>query len=162
MTLNFTDEGAVTAIEAGTPYIIKWTSGSDIVNPVFEGVTVSAANNDFTSIDQQVRFVGTYDLISFDAENKSILFIGGENKVYYPLNGAKIGAFRSYFQRADGSPVKQYVLNFGGEDDATGIFEFSEDTEHADVWFDLNGRRLSGKPSLKGIYIHDGKKYLLK
>ena len=158
LTLNFTDEGAVTAIEAGTPYIIKWTSGSDIVNPVFEGVTVSAANNDFTSIDQQVRFVGTYDLISFDAENKSILFMGGDNKVYYPLNGAKIGAFRSYFQRADGSPVKQFVLNFGGEDDATGIFEFSEDAEHADVWFDLNGRRLSGKPSLKGIYIHDGKK----
>ena len=70
LTLNFTTEGEVTDIVAGTPYIIRWTSGSDIINPVFEGVTISSANNDFISVDANVHFVGTYDYINFDAENK--------------------------------------------------------------------------------------------
>ena len=28
-------------------------------------------------------------------------------------------------------------------------------------WYDLNGRKLSGQPDKKGIYIHEGKKYLI-
>ena len=30
-----------------------------------------------------------------------------------------------------------------------------------DVWYDLSGRRLSGKPNKKGVYIREGKKYLI-
>ena len=29
-------------------------------------------------------------------------------------------------------------------------------------WFDLNGRQLSGKPTQKGVYIHRGKKQVVK
>jgi hypothetical protein len=29
-----------------------------------------------------------------------------------------------------------------------------------DGWTDLNGRKLSGKPNQKGVYIHNGKKIL--
>lgn len=28
-------------------------------------------------------------------------------------------------------------------------------------WYDLSGRRLSGKPNKKGVYIREGKKYLI-
>jgi hypothetical protein len=31
-----------------------------------------------------------------------------------------------------------------------------------DAWYDLNGRRLSGKPTAKGIYIHKGKVHIVK
>ena len=31
-----------------------------------------------------------------------------------------------------------------------------------DGWFDLNGRRLQGKPSVKGVYINNGKKVVIK
>jgi hypothetical protein len=43
---------------------------------------------------------------------------------------------------------------------ATGISEMSPlntDLSDGDAWFDLSGRRLSGKPKAKGIYIHNGK-----
>ena len=30
-----------------------------------------------------------------------------------------------------------------------------------DVWYDLSGRKLSGKPDKKGVYIREGKKYLI-
>ena len=31
-----------------------------------------------------------------------------------------------------------------------------------DKWYDLNGRRLNGKPTAKGVYINNGKKYVVK
>ena len=31
----------------------------------------------------------------------------------------------------------------------------------SDVWYDLNGRKLTGRPTKKGIYIHNGKKVVI-
>lgn len=49
---------------------------------------------------------------------------------------------------------------------ATGIVDIEHGTwnmEHsADGWYSLDGRRLSGKPSVKGLYIHNGKKVVIK
>lgn len=47
-------------------------------------------------------------------------------------------------------------------DDATAISEISEYSESSDSWFDLGGRRLSGKPSQKGIFIHNGRKEVVR
>ena len=49
--------------------------------------------------------------------------------------------------------------------DATGVAlmdngKWIMDNE-ADPWYDLNGRRLSGKPTAKGIYIRKGKKVII-
>lgn len=32
----------------------------------------------------------------------------------------------------------------------------------ADVWYDLHGRRLNGKPTKKGVYIHSGRRVVIK
>lgn len=31
-----------------------------------------------------------------------------------------------------------------------------------DAWYDLSGRKLIGKPKAKGIYINNGRKFILK
>ena len=31
-----------------------------------------------------------------------------------------------------------------------------------DNWYDLQGRHLSGKPTIKGVYIHQGKKVVVR
>ena len=51
-----------------------------------------------------------------------------------------------------------------GKDNITGIsiIDFTENTNTADAWYDLKGRRLSGQPIQKGIYIHQGKKIVVK
>jgi hypothetical protein len=50
--------------------------------------------------------------------------------------------------------------------ETTGIDELSienlELRDSHDAWFDLSGRRLSGQPSAKGIYIHNGSKKIIK
>ena len=57
-------------------------------------------------------------------------------------------------------------LTAGDVGSATGISIVSNDgrsvKDNHDRWFSLDGRRLSGKPTAKGIYIHEGKKVVVK
>ena len=163
LTLNFTTEGAISEILAGTPYIIKWASGSNILNPLFQNVVVTDEMHDFTSSDGKVQFKGTYDVMNFTETNENLFFIGESNTVYYPLSGATIGACRAYFTVSDGNSVKSYVLNFDGEeDDPTALREELRMTNEESRWFDLDGRMLPGKPQRKGVYVNNGKKVVIK
>ncbi len=63
----------VDVLEAGVPYIIKWTEGDDIVNPVFKSVTFSAPEAQvIEKADGCVKFCGYYSAFDIDtpATNK--------------------------------------------------------------------------------------------
>ena len=165
LTLNF--DAAPATIPAGTPFIIRWGTpqdnpGTTLTDPVFNGVTVSNTTNDvdFTG----GSFKGTYDKMAFAEENKSILFVGDDNNLHWPLSGASLGACRAYFQLADGSPAHEFVLNFGDGSEEMGISpaEIKEITESAGAWYTINGVRLNSKPTKKGLYIHNGRKVVIK
>ena len=47
-------------------------------------------------------------------------------------------------------------------DDAVGISEIVNSTSSNSKWFDLQGRKLSGKPAAKGVYILGGQKMIFK
>ena len=103
-SLNLTFGDAVTELKAGTPYIIKWASGDNIVNPKFNGVTIDATDRSFDNGaggDARVRFIGVYRSIAFDGEDKSVLLLGGGNALYHPVGGAGVGALRAYFKIGD-------------------------------------------------------------
>ncbi len=170
LALDFVDANS---IEAGHAYIVKWnTTGEPIENPVFTGVTIeneAPADQSVVSTDGSVTFLGTYSAQTFATDNKSILLMGDNNTLYWPLSGASIGAQRAYFQLGDGltagdpsNSVKGFVLNFG-EEDATIIHNslLTIDNE-ASGWYDLKGRKLNGTPKTKGIYIANGKKVVIK
>ena len=82
-----------------------------------------------------------------------------------------IGSCRAYFQLAEGitagepnttEGIKQFVLNFGDEE-TTSIVNCQLSTVNSDdAWYDMSGRKLSGKPSVKGIYINNGHKIVIK
>jgi len=191
LTLTFGD--AVTTLKAGTPYIIKWTKPdpyvaydgtnadgtSDIVSPVFSGVTIDAdADGNYdtetaspaVTTDERVRFLGTYKSTTFDAEDKSILLMGGGNALYYPTTGVGLGAQRAYFKIGDDNALlarRLTAFNIGfGEDDATGIISIENGKlkieNDADAWYSLDGRKLQGKPSRAGVYINNGIKVVIK
>ena len=104
LTLNLAFGDAVTELKAGTPYIIKWASGDNIVNPQFIGVTIDATDRSFdngANGDKRVRFIGVYKSIAFDGEDKSVLLLGGGNTLYHPVNGAGVGALHAYFKIGD-------------------------------------------------------------
>ena len=50
-------------------------------------------------------------------------------------------------------------------DDATAIESLTDKkqtTAESGLWFTIDGRMLSGKPSQKGIYINNGRKVIIK
>ena len=50
-----------------------------------------------------------------------------------------------------------------GSDDTTAISHLSSRTSHlTESWYGLDGRRLNGKPTAKGVYVNGGKKYIIK
>ena len=181
LTLNFT---AATSITAGKAYIVKWTkpadyegneSTYDISDPTFNDVTISStAPTASTSNDGTVSFTGNYSPIDIAGENRSLLFLGADNKLYYPNAAMTIGACRAYFQLKNGliagepksvgaKGVSQFVLDFGDENsEATGIRPTPNPSLNGGEWYDLSGRRLSGKPAQEGIYIHNGNKIVIK
>lgn len=182
-TLNLTFGDPVNTLLAGTPYIIKWAKANDyvdddahnIVNPMFNGVTVSTDKHDYdtdeesVTTDERVRFVGTYKSTTFDSEDTSILLMGAENTLYYPTTAAGIGAQRAYFkiggvnQAMLARRLTSFSIDFGENDNTTSIIGISSETRNnAEGWYSLDGRKLAGKPTQSGIYINNGKKVVIK
>ena len=165
LTLNFS---TVSKIEAGKPYIVKWASGNNIKDPEFEDVVISSDAASTVETDY-IDFVGCYSPVSLAAQNRTVLFMGNDSKLYYPSSDVSVNASRGYFQlkndlTAGDLPTggaKSIVLNFG--DETTGLpLNPSPNREGSNTWFDLSGRNLSGKPTAKGVYIKNGRKIVVK
>ena len=183
LTLNFTT-GSLTTLSAGTPYLVKWESGENLVNPLFSGVTVSTIGGGHADT-HYVDFVGSFSPVSLEANDNAVLYLGAGNKLYYPSQNRTMGSCRAVFRLHNGLAVgdlptpgqanaRAFVLNFGS-DETTGIVEVNADVDLKSAshesgisnslqraWFDLQGRRLTGKPTEKGIYINNGKKVVIK
>ncbi|WP_151908886.1 GLUG motif-containing protein [Pseudoprevotella muciniphila] len=161
--LTFKD---TTAIAAGKPYIIKWTSGTDITDPVFKGVTVNAAQPAEVTAQSAgygaVTFKGTYMFPWVSAYDKTQLFLTTGDKLVYPTEERRLMPFRAWFV-VDGSianNVRGFSLDFdNGNQSVTGINgaePLKGDTKQSAI-YDLQGRRVA-QPQKGGIYIINGKK----
>ena len=173
-----------TSIVAGKPYIIKWDNASGTINnPTFSNVTISNTTIDVTSQDGYVTFIGTYGPTAIYTDPATNLYLGSGNTLYWPSSAKDINSFRAYFQLNNGltcgepssSPadpgqgahtqVRAFNLNFGdGNATQTGIChtDLTDLTDHADAWYTLDGRKLAGQPTAKGVYINNGKKVVIK
>jgi hypothetical protein len=180
LTMNFSE--AESTIEAGKPYIVKWSADSDIENPVFNGVTISdvTANTETDYVD----YVGTYNSVGIYTDEKTNLYLGVDNTPYIgvdnnlhcPISAAfLLNACRGYFQLKQGLTageptsdqqiaVNNFVINFG--EDEVGIISVENGNltngNEADTWYTLDGRKLVGKPTLRGVYIYNGNKVAIK
>ncbi len=164
LTLYFVD---ATKIEAGVPYIVKWpaTEPNYIENPVFQGVTVENELNNVTFSGG--AFKGNYNYTEWAAGTAypSILLLGENNTLFWPDGQAatKLGACRAYFELSNGQSAREFVLNFDG-DTTTGISLTPDPspTGEGSDYYTLDGRKLSGKPTAKGVYIVNGRKVVMK
>ncbi len=177
-TLKLTFSSSVTKIEAGVPYIIK--PSSDIEAPEFSGMQIREGLNpkkcEFGD-NMSITFRGTYDKITDFVEQlpgvnsrNSVLFMNSNNNLVYPSATAYLNAQRALFMLSgivagpvgsSSNLIKAFVVNLD-EEDPTAIAELLGLTEDNGAWYDLNGRKLAGKPAQKGIYINNGKKTIIK
>ena len=162
LTLDFVD---ATSIEAGVPYIVKWERGDDIVDPLFRGVTVSNEDPGYKgtlSADEKVLFIGTYCPVLLIPTPYAILYLGPDNQLHAPeSDDITINAFHAGFLVDNGGGVPaNIVFNFGVATGITAQPMFNGLSDNS--WYSLDGRKLDVKPSVKGVYIINGKKIVIK
>lgn len=119
-------------IIAGEPYLIRFTKADDYVEtdpehydvyePYFEDVTIeeiSPETDAVTSTDGTISFVPTVSPIVWDNKNRSILFIGIANTLFYPSGAGptRVGALRGYFRLNNGLEVAEYGNGETDDDD---------------------------------------------
>lgn len=159
----------VTAIAANHPYIIK------VSRPVSEfevdGVDIHAEAEPSVDCDRIGEgtkkkpylwnsFVGNY--VNGTLIPEDCLFLSGGN-FQYSTGTTEMKAYRGYFDFYDVLPegadaASCVAISFGGGT-TTGITQSAVRTcPSADVWYTIDGRRLSGKPGTKGVYISRGRK----
>ena len=154
LTLNF---GNAASIEAGKPYLVK--VDANVANPTFNGVTISSTTT--TTETTAVDFVPVMNPTNLTGDDKTVFFVTGGNKLTYPSGDGNINGFRAYF-RLKGelvSLVRAFHMSF--DDNVTGITTvISDEPTTASGTYTLDGRRIEGEPTQKGMYIVNGKKVI--
>ncbi len=74
-------------------------------------------------------------------------------------NAIEVGPNKAWLSVNTGVPSARITLVF---DEATGVGSIENGKLTIDNWYDLNGRKLQGMPTKKGVYILNGKKVVVK
>ena len=159
----------ITVLKAGTPYIIKWERGDDIVNPAFTGVTINASTPiDYPTGDnanENVKFIGYYDAFTITSANDDIYYMTADKTLKHTGKTRVLKTCRAYFQFSNTAKARDLILDFGEGNGTTGISEKgivkSEESAPA-TWYTVDGKKLDGAPTRKGVYIYNGDKVVIK
>ena len=120
---------------------------SAIVHTDYNGIYLFA--NDDTKIVPATSEWGT----AYQVEVSTTLSTPGALTIGLKLNAAPTQT----------GELNLYVDNFKVTSQTTGIQNVQRATSvQDDVWYTLDGRKLNGKPATQGLYINNGKKYLVK
>ena len=174
-TVNTSSE----TLRAGYPYLVKWASGTDLVDNTTKGKKNAVHQLDFSGVEicstaptfwegngaheGAIQFVGTYSPTALTGGDKTKLVLGNDDKLYYPKENMSVNSCRGYFiipGAAANAP--QFVMSFddGGETTSIQTFNVTPESQNDTPVYNLNGQRLSAPK--KGINIVNGKKVIIK
>ena len=160
LSLNFVE---ATSIVAGKPYLVKPTA-ANVVDPTFEGVNLNAATASPVNTTY-VNFVPTLGKTAVTGNLNDILIMTTSNTLVHPSTVGNMKGFRGYFvlHEAAAAKTRAYVMEFGdGETSGIVPLRVEADATQQTGTYDLQGRRIEGQPTQKGVYIVNGKKVIIK
>ena len=144
-------------IPAGQAVILKATASSVALTLTQDAATGDYTGNELLGVDVETPQDAnkTYYVLSKPAE---------KDFGFYKLkNSVNLGANKAYLEVATtGAPG---FLGFDVDGETTGIIsntDFTDSTDKAGEWYSLDGRKLQGKPTEKGLYIVNGRKVVIK
>lgn len=172
--LSLTFNNAPSTILAGTPFIIKWdNTGGHLTNVRFSNVILDQTaptpvtfSNAFGADGQ---FVGTYSPFGITSDNiDKIVLLSDANTLGYSKNPRTLRSCRAHFIIPTPPSGIRAMMDFdidfnGGE--STGVAALNDNGEMIhdnDGWYTLTGVKLDGKPTRRGIYLHNGRKEVVQ
>lgn len=177
-------EPGTTTLTANTPYLYLPSATGNVE---FSGTPTTAIAAG-TTISGDWTFQGTYDEVKWDTAPTGIYGFSAQNVSDQGISQGefvKVGAkvrirpLRAYLKYKNGTenysaaptrgttaelPDRIIVRLIGSDGNTTAIGTLDTRTGEVeiDTWYDLNGRKLSAKPTHRGIYINNGRKVVIK
>lgn len=161
--MNFTP---VTEMVANHPYIVNATETFDTKN--IAGVTLKTIVNDENSVGFKnaegsfsAHYVGSPSIYTFASVAGDQLFLGKDGKLYRPNAEGKLKGMRAYFEVDDYTGTEAKV-NIGGG--LSSIDKLMNGEAMTGRVYNLNGQYVGNTLDglAKGLYIMNGKKYVVK
>ena len=164
--------------------------GKIVVNNGSDKVNVCTANPQ-TTTQGQWEFIGTYEPIVWAAEHADLgkvygfaaidKEVSGKNitagQFVKAAAGASIAPMRAYLKytppsaapargmsrvsATDELPATMRVVIAGANGETTEVGTIGIE-QYSGEWYTIDGRKLSGAPTKKGLYIHNGRKNVIK
>ena len=181
---------AVTELTANTPYMVLPSDDGNLTFDIDEPVVFNTTTGPTTHsvINDSWEFKGVYAHVNFDENFPDVSRVYGFASVAadgYKAGdfvkagvGADIPAMRAYLVHHSASLQKAGAGKFGQsaipdviqievEDETgivvqTGTLNTVTGEVRMDRWFDLKGRRLNSRPTVKGTYYNNGKRVIIK
>lgn len=141
----------VTDIAAGQAVILKSTTGAITLTPV------ATTTSDFSGNDLKGGTTVTDD---YDAYTLSRGGEGSGTLGFYKYSGATLDGSKAHLEILTSAGTRSFI-GFG-DDNTTAIELPALADDEAAEWYSLDGRRLSGKPARRGVYVKNGQKYIIK
>jgi alpha-amylase len=126
-----------------------WPGDKVTTTATVNGKTWFTKSYNITTADDYVNFVFSIGTSSNASSNQSVDVTGVTQNAYFEISSTKLNG--------------KYTVNDVTSDITTGIDAVvaAPSTTADDAWYTLSGVRIS-KPTTKGIYIHQGKKYVVR
>ena len=107
------------------------------------------------------------DVLKDATEGSLVMTLAVENEKlgFYKYVGKTLAANRAYliFTPPAGSNVSHLsIAGFDSDESLDGIRDAKAVVADDDAWYTLQGAKLAGQPTQRGIYIHGGKKVMVK
>ena len=155
-------------LHAGTPYLVLPSQPQTASSPiVLTGVNITATSAGYVTIDGYT-FQGIYSPTPFTINDRTIRFVAADNKLKYPNTTNPLKALRAYFKVpvSGGSGAQtQNAKDYTFAVDSfvpTSIANIQIEGDGDGAIYNIGGQRVEGKSLPKGIYIRDGKKFVVK
>ncbi len=146
-------------IPAATPVII--VSETATVNMTMSNAAAEkTVENNLSGTDARVH---SDDVPVKDT--KAPVYVLGKKDSYFGFLKFKgyIPPHKAYLQLSDSNAPEHFTMTFEETTDIISIENEELRIENsAGLWYDMQGRKLSEKPSTKGLYIYNGRKIVIK
>ena len=163
-TLHFAPE-AEGGIEANKAYLLYLTA--DVTEAkTFSGVTLQPAGDCTTTVNTDngdYTFQGILAPTALKTDDTQYILNNAGTDFVLPLNNtSKLKATRAYIivpAAAGPAQSRQYCFNFNGT--TTAIDNVTVSGMEDGTWYTISGIRIN-RPAAKGVYIHNGRKVIVK
>ena len=165
-TTNHDKTGVLTMTQAektpaGEGLLLRGTAGETFYVPVLCGINPTISNNlmvGLTTATNVATTEGGYTNYILSKQNDVIGW-------YRLATAYELKAHSAYLKllTADVNAARGIVMDYG-DGETTGIATITNDRESMadDAWYTVDGKKLDEKPVKKGLYIHNGRKTVIK